>query len=99
MSITETKTTLNHRYLMNQTKSKLVDRIMCMIEQEERYDLFLKALLRKVARWEPFSGQEIEGEICVGGLRYSAKIDKDTNMPIIDNHLYSILKANMTRVK
>ncbi len=37
--------------------------------------LFASAVCRGVARWERFSGTSTDGEVCVGGMRYSTQLD------------------------
>lgn len=38
-------------------------------------EVFTRAVVAGVARWEPFSGMSDQGEVCVGGLRYSTRLD------------------------
>lgn len=38
--------------------------------------LLLAAMCAGLARWEPYRGTSV-GEICVGGLRFSASLDED----------------------
>ena len=52
--------------------------------------LLLRAILHGGARWEPCAGDEFSGEVCVGGLRFTCKIDA-IGVPILYQNLRSQL--------
>jgi len=38
-------------------------------------EVFTRAVIAGVARWEPFTGMIEEGEVCVGGLRHGTRLE------------------------
>jgi hypothetical protein len=47
-----------------------------LIASAPDHALIAAAIVAGVARWEFFTGDRSRGEICVGGLRYSSKLDE-----------------------
>lgn len=54
-------------------------------------EVFCRAVVAGKARWEFFSGSSEQGEVCVGGLRYSTRLD--VGVPV----LYPVLRAALER--
>jgi len=63
--------------------------------EEQRVDsdaeVFCRAVVAGVARWEFFSGSSDKGEVCVGGLRYSTHLN--VGVPV----LHPMLRAALER--
>lgn len=53
---------------------RIADTFADSIVDETGAELFLRAIMRGVARWESF-GSGKGGEVCCGGIRYSTRLD------------------------
>lgn len=66
----------------------------CAHETKEDSDaeVFTRAVVAGVARWEFFSGSDDQGEVCIGGLRYSCRLD--CGVPVLGKLLREALEKH-----
>lgn len=57
-------------------------------------ELMLWAFVHRNARWEHKTN-----EFCVGGIRYSCQVGKDTGLPFLTEHLRSKLQRDFEKWK
>lgn len=55
-------------------------------------EVFCRAVVAGVARWEFFSGSSEQGEVCVGGLRYSTRLN--VGVPILSPTIRAALERH-----
>lgn len=55
-------------------------------------EVFTRAVVAGVARWEYFTGSDDEGEVCVGGLRYATRLD--VGVPVLGANLREALERH-----
>jgi hypothetical protein len=60
------------------------------------HSIIASAFCRGVVRWEPFGGQQLKGELCVDGLRFSTELD-DFSVPILNSHSERTLTQAVAR--
>ena len=68
---------------------------MAEAEPADDHTLLLSALVAGVARWEPLCGGP-SGEVCVGGMRYFARLD-EAGCPRLSDPIRGALQAAMSR--
>jgi hypothetical protein len=55
-------------------------------------EVFTRAVVAGVARWEFFSGSDDNGEVCVGGLRYATRLN--IGVPVLGPALRTALERH-----
>lgn len=55
-------------------------------------EIFTRAVVAGVARWEYFTGSDEDGEVCVGGLRYATRLD--VGVPVLGANLREALERH-----
>lgn len=74
---------LDKRRSANETAEKAPD---------SEAEVFTRAVVAGVARWEFFDGSEDRGEVCVGGLRYATRLD--VGVPVLGPALRAALERH-----
>lgn len=62
------------------------------VQPDSDAEVFTRAVVAGVARWEFFSGSTDQGEVCVGGLRYATRLD--VGVPMLGPNLREALERH-----